>query len=124
MLYGHDFTQTKRRLADCRRRRASLHYGTLWRVLVKTAAFCLLTALLVFVYAEGAAKWWGAPFMLAFAAIAVALPCACAYYTRAIARLEEDLRRLSEGGAQSDLRRKLSLPAASAAASPKNALKR
>ncbi len=94
MLYTNTTARTRRELAACRKKRRSLHYGTMWLALVKTAAACFLVALLIFVYAAGAAKWWGVPFMLAFAAIAVALPCACAYYTREIVRLERELKRL------------------------------
>ena len=36
----------------------------------------------------------GRALLLAFAAIAVALPCACAYYTREIVRLERELKRV------------------------------
>ena len=80
-------SDAKRRLADCNKKLAALHYGALWRALVKLAAVCLLTAILVFVYAEGGAKWWGAPFLAAAAAIAAALPLSCARLRRQAARL-------------------------------------
>lgn len=74
------------RLALLRRRRKELHFGTTWRILVKIAAVSLLTALLIFAYASQ--KWWGAPFLIIAAAIAVYLPAACAFYSRAISKLE------------------------------------
>lgn len=80
--------KTTYRLTLLRRRRNSLRFGTTWRILVKIAAVCLLAALLVFVY--GSQKWWGAPFLLVAAAIAVYLPVACARCSRAIAKLERD----------------------------------
>lgn len=108
--YDSLIQNTKRRLAHCRRRRSELHYGTLWRVLVKASAACLLTALLIFVYAAGAAKWWGAPFLLFGVAAAVSLPVACAYYTRAVLRLRKELAGL-EKNMQSAAGRALLSPA-------------
>ena len=112
--YDSLIQNTKRRLAYCRRRRAGLHYGTLWRVLVKASAACLLTALLIFVYAAGTAKWWGAPFLLFGVAAAVSLPVACAYYTRAVLRLRKELAKLQHN-AQSASEHSFLSPASSAA---------
>ena len=88
--------ETKRRLAVWRRRLASFRYGTAWRVLVKTAAACLLTALLIFVYAQEIAKWWGAPFLIVGAAAICAIPVICARCRREIARLEQECARLEK----------------------------
>ena len=88
--------EIKRRLAVWRRRLASFRYGTAWRVLVKTAAACLLTALLIFVYAQGIAKWWGAPFLIVGAAAICAIPAFCARCRREIARLEQECARLEK----------------------------
>ena len=88
--------ETKRRLAVWRRRLASFRYGTAWRVLVKTAAACLLTALLIFVYAQEIAKWWGAPFLIVGAAAICAIPAFCTRCRREIARLEQECARLEQ----------------------------
>lgn len=84
--------EIKRRLAVWRRRLASFRYGTAWRALVKTAAACLLTALLIFVYAQEIAKWWGAPFLIVGAAAICAIPAFCARCRREIARLEKEAK--------------------------------
>ena len=84
------------KLARLKSRQRSLRFGGLWLLLAKCAAVCALAALLTFVYAVGAGKWWGVLPLLAALAAAAAIPLWTRATARALARVQDEAERLEK----------------------------